>query len=171
MFFFFNDTATTEIYTLSLHDALPICPGALDCPLEISLNIGIFDAGVIERRPESMPGQELAGTHTHFPHVVYGDLPCRIQILAEGIPVPRVHCFTVGFWSFHDCSPQRILSRDHGSARHKKAPSRVYNGGDMALKKRQHGAKNGGKDNGPARERNAAGKSLDKIKVIRAGTA
>src|SRR3712207_7839658 len=29
MLFFFNDTATTEIYTLSLHDALPIsrCPG------------------------------------------------------------------------------------------------------------------------------------------------
>src|SRR3982750_4681815 len=27
-FFFFNDTATTEIYTLSLHDALPIC---IDC--------------------------------------------------------------------------------------------------------------------------------------------
>src|SRR5256885_12251701 len=26
--FFFNDTATTEIYTLSLHDALPICSGA-----------------------------------------------------------------------------------------------------------------------------------------------
>src|ERR1051325_6283132 len=28
--FFFNDTATTEIYTLSLHDALPICcrPGS-----------------------------------------------------------------------------------------------------------------------------------------------
>src|ERR1043165_5808062 len=24
-FFFFNETATTEIYTLSLHDALPIC--------------------------------------------------------------------------------------------------------------------------------------------------
>src|SRR2546427_9914810 len=27
-FFFFNDTATTEIYTLSLHDALPIYSGA-----------------------------------------------------------------------------------------------------------------------------------------------
>src|SRR2546429_9864490 len=27
-FFFFNDTATTEIYTLSLHDALPIYPVA-----------------------------------------------------------------------------------------------------------------------------------------------
>ena len=26
IFFFFNDTATTEIYTLSLHDALPILP-------------------------------------------------------------------------------------------------------------------------------------------------
>src|ERR1051325_5691659 len=36
-FFFFNDTAPTEIYTLSLHDALPICraaraPGPADCP-------------------------------------------------------------------------------------------------------------------------------------------
>src|SRR5207342_3787855 len=28
-FFFFNDTATTEIYTLSLHDALPISPARL----------------------------------------------------------------------------------------------------------------------------------------------
>src|SRR5215203_7477694 len=27
IFFFFNDTATTEIYTLSLHDALPIATG------------------------------------------------------------------------------------------------------------------------------------------------
>src|SRR2546428_6781699 len=27
LFFFFNDTATTEIYTLSLHDALPIASG------------------------------------------------------------------------------------------------------------------------------------------------
>src|SRR5260221_13653502 len=41
-FFFFNDTATTEIYTLSLHDALPISPpprrhtkpGCRSCPHE-----------------------------------------------------------------------------------------------------------------------------------------
>src|SRR2546426_12786294 len=31
-FFFFNDTATTEIYTLSLHDALPILLAPLDGP-------------------------------------------------------------------------------------------------------------------------------------------
>src|SRR5258707_7879780 len=38
-FFFFNDTATTEIYTLSLHDALPIScatscrqPGSMESP-------------------------------------------------------------------------------------------------------------------------------------------
>src|SRR2546422_3996483 len=42
MFFFFNDTATTEIYTLSLHDALPISFGgnpismaAVDVTLEV----------------------------------------------------------------------------------------------------------------------------------------
>src|SRR2546427_6557163 len=38
MSFFFNDTATTEIYTLSLHDALPIScsavpSGACTCPM------------------------------------------------------------------------------------------------------------------------------------------
>src|SRR6185369_18033241 len=33
-FFFFNDTATTEIYTLSLHDALPICQGLHLHPLQ-----------------------------------------------------------------------------------------------------------------------------------------
>src|SRR2546426_4811059 len=32
-FFFFNDTATTEIYTLSLHDALPICGQPRDAAL------------------------------------------------------------------------------------------------------------------------------------------
>src|SRR3712207_6515210 len=31
-FFFFNDTATTEIYTLSLHDALPICAPTANVP-------------------------------------------------------------------------------------------------------------------------------------------
>src|SRR6266496_5862175 len=57
-FFFFNDTATTEIYTLSLHDALPIYaaaelvdPGGLDRSLmfaqvsELRLGIGGEGAG------------------------------------------------------------------------------------------------------------------------------
>src|SRR3712207_6948607 len=30
LFFFFNDTSTTEIYTLSLHDALPISAGGAE---------------------------------------------------------------------------------------------------------------------------------------------
>src|SRR3712207_7592728 len=34
VFFFFNDTATTEIYTLSLHDALPILPDELWAKME-----------------------------------------------------------------------------------------------------------------------------------------
>src|SRR3712207_8746667 len=38
VFFFFNDTATTEIYTLSLHDALPIwaTPGVFSIKREIA---------------------------------------------------------------------------------------------------------------------------------------
>src|SRR5439155_22716952 len=39
LIFFFNDTATTEIYTLSLHDALPISwvPGQAACADEIQI--------------------------------------------------------------------------------------------------------------------------------------
>src|SRR2546427_13232559 len=36
VFFFFNDTATTEIYTLSLHDALPIFRKASTAPARSS---------------------------------------------------------------------------------------------------------------------------------------
>src|SRR5256885_5635062 len=40
LFFFFNDTATTEIYTLSLHDALPISPGGVIDHRHLALRIG-----------------------------------------------------------------------------------------------------------------------------------
>src|SRR2546430_5552772 len=41
-FFFFNDTATTEIYTLSLHDALPIswAAGTSPCGAEVAVDAG-----------------------------------------------------------------------------------------------------------------------------------
>ena len=42
LFFFFNDTATTEIYTLSLHDALPICSFHACCHVFIITSNHIF---------------------------------------------------------------------------------------------------------------------------------
>src|SRR2546422_11541680 len=45
--FFFNDTATTEIYTLSLHDALPICHPDRPEPQ---------DAGAVQDQGEQGPG-------------------------------------------------------------------------------------------------------------------
>src|SRR5260370_14447516 len=52
-FFFFNDTATTEIYTLSLHDALPISSCApWTTSLALELHVGDLDLG----EPLPMPG-------------------------------------------------------------------------------------------------------------------
>src|SRR3712207_9226183 len=46
IFFFFNDTATTEIYTLSLHDALPISQSqALPSPTASPKGVGCADFG------------------------------------------------------------------------------------------------------------------------------
>src|SRR5258708_32029294 len=63
LFFFFNDTATTEIYTLSLHDALPIsrerqCPASPARPAGSQSprgNAGNAHAPV--RRPPACPGR------------------------------------------------------------------------------------------------------------------
>src|ERR1019366_10675914 len=48
-FFFFNDTATTEIYTLSLHDALPISVAPV-LPLHRGEDVDIFST--MQRRSE-----------------------------------------------------------------------------------------------------------------------
>src|SRR3712207_7698246 len=58
--FFFNDTATTEIYTLSLHDALPIsvneqCAVALKCVTGVSRGLGGATQPKDLPRPRSRP--------------------------------------------------------------------------------------------------------------------
>src|SRR5256885_8964930 len=55
-FFFFNDTATTEIYTLSLHDALPIFPQpVLTAPVHVFVHVGVPSAGFPARTNASVP--------------------------------------------------------------------------------------------------------------------
>src|SRR2546422_10393883 len=64
-FFFFNDTATTEIYTLSLHDALPIC-----LSMRWGLSNRITEAGSSRKREirfargPSLRGRKRSEEHT-----------------------------------------------------------------------------------------------------------
>src|SRR6266536_5650680 len=53
-FFFFNDTATTEIYTLSLHDALPISGTELFSKAFMPQSVGRRQAGGRKSRPEPL---------------------------------------------------------------------------------------------------------------------
>src|SRR5690242_21935842 len=59
-FFFFNDTATTEIYTLSLHDALPICAWSASRLPECSAS-GLGFSGA-RRGRSSRPGRLRPGS-------------------------------------------------------------------------------------------------------------
>src|SRR5258708_35360948 len=53
--FFFNDTATTEIYTLSLHDALPIFRQVLGEREELALHLeGLLPAVRDARKPQDL---------------------------------------------------------------------------------------------------------------------
>src|SRR3989454_12440242 len=73
LFFFFNDTATTEIYTLSLHDALPILG-----LVEIAPVLLLLDAGVV--------GHDLAdlvlrhAVVDHFLVILVGEGPAPLDL-------------------------------------------------------------------------------------------
>src|SRR3712207_7217929 len=74
---FFNDTATTEIYTLSLHDALPILAPPLRDRLRQAEPSGLdaeADRDVPEARPRGLPDlpcralQDWKSTRLNFSH-------------------------------------------------------------------------------------------------------
>src|SRR5215211_9377144 len=73
-FFFFNDTATTEIYTLSLHDALPSCRGA-------SARAARAASRSRGRRGYSPAGGALVRSEEHTSELQsHSDLVCRLLL-------------------------------------------------------------------------------------------
>src|SRR2546429_6642492 len=78
VFFFFNDTATTEIYTLSLHDALPICADPW-CRLE-----GRHDAGA--RRPLTPVLQQQKRSEEHT-----SELQSRLHLVCRLLLEKKKH--------------------------------------------------------------------------------
>src|SRR6267154_5501018 len=65
-FFFFNDTATTEIYTLSLHDALPILP--LVAIQQIAVGIGMDRGELADAAVERDVRQDRKSTRLNSSH-------------------------------------------------------------------------------------------------------
>src|SRR6266498_4560395 len=73
-FFFFNDTATTEIYTLSLHDALPIFrPSGLEVPAAEARPEERREGPPLERlaRPEDRKSTRLNSSHVRISYAVF----------------------------------------------------------------------------------------------------
>src|SRR5256885_9130284 len=73
-FFFFNDTATTEIYTLSLHDALPISAEALGGAVrKRGARAGAL--GRVQRQPLHQLGGDLLRSEEHTSEL---QSPCNL---------------------------------------------------------------------------------------------
>src|SRR2546430_13505366 len=66
IFFFFNDTATTEIYTLSLHDALPILNRMADGAVITDLTGHIVAVNPAMERLAGWPENAVAGRPVDF---------------------------------------------------------------------------------------------------------
>src|SRR5258707_6820461 len=73
-FFFFNDTATTEIYTLSLHDALPICaPTGADLIADVTAHAIRQLPGVaaMVQRSGDRKSTRLNSSHANISYAVF----------------------------------------------------------------------------------------------------
>src|SRR2546428_13356101 len=97
-FFFFNDTATTEIYTLSLHDALPISAYKIAHSAiytergEILRQRGVVaQAPFIEATPAFPTAHKLMELEQTYPHIVPSGLAALVQ---HGVPVDRFPLYT-----------------------------------------------------------------------------
>src|SRR2546426_10610468 len=70
-FFFFNDTATTEIYTLSLHDALPICSGSTASASAASQGTALHPTHKPDApSPRFVSGRDRKSTRLNSSHLV-----------------------------------------------------------------------------------------------------
>src|SRR5690242_21935432 len=65
-FFFFNDTATTEIYTLSLHDALPISRGWRLTHILNTHHHGDHTGGNIDRKSTRLNSSHMSISYAVF---------------------------------------------------------------------------------------------------------
>src|SRR6266487_6269282 len=70
-FFFFNDTATTEIYTLSLHDALPIYTGEAPCNSDLPHRLLVGAAALSPARGEDRKSTRLNSSHPSISYAVF----------------------------------------------------------------------------------------------------
>src|SRR5256885_8134998 len=70
LFFFFNDTATTEIYTLSLHDALPIYKVHAGCAAAQSNQSGIQSHLIKVVQVQVPIAQDRKSTRLNSSHLV-----------------------------------------------------------------------------------------------------
>src|SRR2546430_13126908 len=94
VFFFFNDTATTEIYPLSLHDALPIYLGELGdastiaratpVPVAGGLTFATINVGLFQDRKST----RLNSSHSQISYAVFC-LKKKKRILALSARVPQ----------------------------------------------------------------------------------
>src|SRR5437588_6663240 len=96
-FFFFNDTATTEIYTLSLHDALPIW--AEDPPSPLACRERVGDRLDASQLPGDRSEEHTSELQSH------SDLVCRLLLEKKKDTVGRLAARHLSLQAQPHCPP------------------------------------------------------------------
>src|SRR6266571_4138542 len=130
-FFFFNDTATTEIYTLSLHDALPISKRPRSCSArwaawscwtktrseehtsELQSHVNLVCRLLLEKKKKKTDDKRYAKAHTDFTTaldvLVVHVLQIRVSLFFS-VLMGYYHGYDVLFFFFNDTATTEIYT-------------------------------------------------------------
>src|SRR5258708_25362926 len=103
-FFFFNDTATTEIYTLSLHDALPISGGVVTAAGWLPLAVALAPNGATTWNdcPLDRKSTRLNSSHQIISYAVF----CLKKKKKNGVQQDCNHTSDTTSTLLHTCADQ-----------------------------------------------------------------
>ena len=116
LFFFFNDTAPTEIYTLSLHDALPIhLYDALRYGIMSRPRFSIFDYDPMGRPSSSMPmadrkSTRLNSSHGYISYAVFCLKKKKKKKVRSKLNVSKKHVGRITQWNMTIMAPTQNRS-------------------------------------------------------------
>src|SRR5260370_28633067 len=110
-YFFFNDTATTEIYTLSLHDALPICDEIMGREV-IDLDEYVFLPTCCPGQAHELTVRDIGVSLVGLPDVQQAVIVALLNRGVEDYGGPR-HAAPVGSRGSYRCIDRVKISSRH----------------------------------------------------------
>jgi hypothetical protein len=140
---------------------------APDGPRDAGVNVGLFQGGIVERRPSLWFGQHLVAHHpTRVPCRVHDQAVRDFHVEAQPVVAPRARPSRVEVRHVDDCRPPDIALGDEHATGREKATARIDDRRDMSLVPGQSASEIGDDHIGALGQDHVCGEALDELDPV-----